>query len=105
MEQPGKPPLICSPSYTVLDNDDLLITCSIATRILFVRVGADDGKAAHAYAAMADCPGGYRAALFPLRRPDGSVWLIGSLPPGGTGTGLYMDGVRVDALVTLEWTC
>lgn len=82
VQQPDKRSLSCQPGYTVIENNDLLIACALGTRILLVRVAANDGKATHAYTPLPDCHGGLSATLFPLRRSNGALWLIGTRPIG-----------------------
>lgn len=78
--------ITCYDGQTVLAGGDLLVTCSIKEEIFVSRLSAANGDVIVTSVPLPECHQGREAKLFPIQRPDGSVWLFGT-PQGDNATG------------------
>jgi hypothetical protein len=68
-----------------LENDDLLVVCSIEAQILVFRLDAKNGDVTVMSVPLPECHEGRPAALFPVQRKNGAIWIFGSRPDSNIG--------------------
>lgn len=70
----------CNQGQTILDNGDLLVVCAIENQIFASRLDARNGHAIVLSVPLPACHEGRPAVLFPMQRPNGTIWVFGSRP-------------------------
>lgn len=85
----------CQAGKAVLKNGDLLIACAVESQILLFQLDADTSEVTERSVSLPDCNRMRPTALFLYQKPDGIIWLLGSLPEGVGGTGCTWLGELV----------
>lgn len=75
----------CYQGQMALENDDLLVVCSIEAQILVFRLDAKNGDVTVMSVPLPECHEGRPAALFLTQRKNGAIWIFGSRPDSNIG--------------------